>query len=46
MDSDGRGGRKGLGGVEGRETVIRIYVKKESVFNKRGKIKRKKLTIH
>lgn len=27
VDSDGRAGRKELGGVEGRETAVRIYEK-------------------
>lgn len=38
MDLDGRGGKEKLGGVEGREIIIRIYCAiKKSIFNKRKK---------
>lgn len=38
MDQDGRGGGEEVGGMVGRETVIRIYcVSKESIFNKKNK---------
>lgn len=36
-DPNGRGGEEDLGGVEGRETEIRMYhVTKYSIFNKRA----------
>lgn len=38
MDWDERGGREKLGGIEGRETIIRIdYIKEKDVFNKKLK---------
>lgn len=38
MDPQGRGGREGLEGIEDGQTINRIYwVKKKSVFNKRGR---------
>jgi hypothetical protein len=38
VDQDGRGGGEEVGGMVGRETVIRIYcVSKESIFNKKKK---------
>jgi hypothetical protein len=40
VDPDGKGDGKEPRGVEGGETVIRIYssyVRKKSIFNKRGK---------
>jgi hypothetical protein len=44
VDLDRRRGRKELGGVEGGETLIRIYyVRKQSISNKRGRAKRKSL---
>ena len=37
VDPDGKGDGEELGGV-GRETVIRLYcMRKESIFNKKGK---------
>jgi hypothetical protein len=37
VDLDGRRGREELGGIEGREAVIRKYcMRKESIFNKRA----------
>lgn len=39
MDLEGQGDGKELGGVEEGKTLIRIrYVRKESLFNKRGKL--------
>ena len=41
MDWDGRGGGEGLGGVEGGETIIRIYyVRNESIFNEGEGVKK------
>ena len=38
MDPDGSGGGKGLGGVEGGKTIIKIdYVREGSIFNKKEK---------
>lgn len=38
MDLDGRGQREELGGVEGGETLIRIYyVRKKSLLSTKGK---------
>lgn len=38
LDSDGRGGREGLGRVERGRTITRIhYVRGKSIFNKREK---------
>lgn len=35
VDPDGRGSGKELGGVEGGESVIRVYyMRKESIFNR------------
>lgn len=37
MDPNGRGYGEELGGVEGRETIIRLHcMRKETTFNKRG----------
>lgn len=41
VDWDGRGGGEGLGGVEGGETIIRIYyVRNESIFNEGEGVKK------
>lgn len=38
VDPEGRGSAEELEGAEGGETVIRMYwMKKESIFNQRGK---------
>lgn len=38
VDTDGRGCVEELGGVEGGETIFRLYcVRKKSMFNKRKK---------
>lgn len=34
VDPDGRGGGEILGGVEGRETTIRIYLASKNLFSK------------
>lgn len=34
MDQDGRGSREDLGGVERRETIIKIHYVEKSIFNK------------
>jgi hypothetical protein len=37
VDLDGKGSRENLEGVEGREMIIKMYyMRKESIFNKRG----------
>lgn len=47
VDPDGRGGREQLGGLEGGKTVIMIYLlRKESIFNKRGKEKMSDRLVH
>ena len=39
MDPEGKGGEEEVEGVEGEETVIRIYcMREEFVFNKKGEI--------
>ena len=49
VDLDGRRGGEELGGVEGGETIIRIYyVRKKSIFNKRKiekRIKKRKAPL-
>lgn len=43
VDPDRRGGKEELG-VEGEKTVVRIYcIRKESIFNQRGKINKIKV---
>jgi hypothetical protein len=37
VDLDGKGGRKGLGEVEGGKPIFRLYyMRRESMFNKIG----------
>jgi hypothetical protein len=38
VDLEGRGGGKKLRGVEGKETIIRIYCIRKNVFNKWKKL--------
>lgn len=38
VDSDGRGGREELGGVEGGKTVIMIYCERKFPLSIKGKI--------
>lgn len=46
MDLEGQGDGKELGGVEDGKTLIRIrYVRKESIFNNRGKLPLKRSTF-